>query len=109
MDQQQNTMASVSLGSAIGLVVLFCVSFCLGFIPIVSLLNLLIFPLQILLAVTGLVTGIMGLSQARALDGEGHAKALVGVIVPVLWGLLQALMIAMGVGLVMMMVLLDSL
>ena len=81
-----NTMANISLGSAIGLIVLFFVSFCLGMIPFVGMLNLLIYPLEWLLVFVAIGTGTMGLIQASKLDGVGRPQALMGVTIPILWG-----------------------
>lgn len=78
MNLQSNGPAAVSLGLGIGAFALVVVATCLGSVPVLSLLNFVVLPLQLALAFFAIVSGIVGFRTASALYGTGRGAALSG-------------------------------
>lgn len=81
MDHQSNRPAMVSLGAGVGTVALVMVGFCLGGLPILSLLNLLVYPLQLLTAFTAILSGMVGFRTSAALYGVGRGASMTGIAI----------------------------
>lgn len=92
-----NLLANISLGSAILLMILFVVGSCLGLIPLVGLIAIVLYPFQWLLAATAVVTGLLGYRNSTDMDGVGQVPALIGAITGTAYMLLQVLVVC-GVG-----------
>lgn len=87
-----NQPATISLVAAITMLALSILSMCIGFIPFVGMLSLFIYPINVALAITSIITGILGIRRA-AETGAGKGKAIAGTIIGSLYLLLQLVMI----------------
>ena len=100
MEQQTNVPATVSLAAAVTTVVLFLMTFCMSFVPIVSLCTFLMVPLGWLSGFVALVSGIVGYRLAGSMDDRGKGASLTGIAVSIVYFAIQALMflltLAMG-------------
>ncbi|MEO1268240.1 MAG: hypothetical protein AAFX99_09085 [Myxococcota bacterium] len=94
-----NTAATVSLLSGLGLIASFFIGMCLGFIPFIGLLALLLYPLDWILAIVAVVAGFMGIRES-AQSGEGKFESIVGMVIGFGFMILQlgliGLVIALG-------------
>ena len=81
MDEEanaQNTMAMVSAGAgAVGVIALL-LNCCIGFIPIVNMLGIIIFPVALLANIIAIITGILGFRTASE-TGVGKEMAMGGI------------------------------
>jgi hypothetical protein len=77
----KNTPASVALWSGIAVVALQIISFCIGWIPFVNFLNLLLVPLIFIADIVAIVTGFIGLKKANLLAGLGKGSAIAGLCI----------------------------
>ncbi|TNE89617.1 MAG: hypothetical protein EP330_10640 [Deltaproteobacteria bacterium] len=91
MDGETNLPATISLGSAITLALLWVIGMCVGLIPIIGLVTVVLYPINWLLALTAMITGFLGYRRAQELDGLGQAPALIGGVLGALWTALQLL------------------
>jgi hypothetical protein len=92
VEQQSNVAATVSLASGIATVVLTVVTFCLGFVPIVSMCNLLIWPLTWLTALVALISGVVGWCTAGLMEGTGKGASIAGIGISLGYFALQIVM-----------------
>jgi hypothetical protein len=97
VDQQTNTMGTVSLGLGITTVVLMFVGFCIGFIPFVSLLALFLWPLEAISATAAIATGFLGMRAAATMDGAGKGASIVGIVLGAAWYVFQLVVIGLVV------------
>lgn len=86
-----NTPALVSAIAAAALVVSFFIGVCIGFIPFIGLIALLLYPLDWILALVAIVAGIMGLRGVKE-TGEGQFESIIGMVVGAGFILLQLIM-----------------
>lgn len=104
MESRSNTLATVSLVCSIVLIVAWFGQMCVGIIPFIGFIALVLIPVEWILAIAGVITGILGWRTSAALDGEGRGPAAVGLAISAGWLLLQAVLLAMffflGVGFV---------
>ncbi|MFH1463212.1 MAG: hypothetical protein ABIO70_02390 [Pseudomonadota bacterium] len=89
---EKNTPASISLWTGVGVIALLILMFCLGFIPLLNLLALLLFPVVLIGDGVAIVTGIMGIKRANVLNGLGKGAAMGGMII----GILHLLLLLFG-------------
>ncbi len=94
---EKNTMATVALGSGIGIIVLQLLLICTGMIPFVNLLGIVIAPLMFICDAVAIVTGFMGLKKAKLLDGLGKGPAMAGLVIGILHVLFIVVMLIIGV------------
>jgi hypothetical protein len=78
VNYQANGPATVSLGVGIGAIVLAMVSVCIGSVPVLNLVNLVVLPLQLVAAFAAIVSGIVGFRTSAALYGVGRGAATAG-------------------------------
>ena len=93
---EKNTPASVALWSGVAVVALQIIVFCIGWIPIVNFLNLLLGPLVFVGDVVAIVSGFMGLQRAKLLNGLGKGSALAGLLIGGLHLLLVIVAVIVG-------------
>ncbi len=93
MDQQSNPWSLVSLGLGVGTWFVWFVGMCLGIV--IPFLSTLAFPVTWLMALIGLVTGMIGYRTAMVQDGEGRGAALLGIALNLTWILVQVLIMVM--------------
>lgn len=79
MKLQTNGPAMVSLGVGIGAIALTVGAVFIGSMPVLSLLNWIVAPLQLVLAFAAILSGIVGFRTASALYGVGRGAALSGL------------------------------
>ncbi len=82
-------MANVSLACGAGLIVLFFIGMCIGFIPFVGMLAILLYPLDWLLAIAAVITGALGIKQSAQFGGQGKGQAIAGMVMGLGFMLLQ--------------------
>ncbi len=93
----KNTQGTVALGSGIGVVFLQIAMVCIGIIPFVNFLNILVFPLILILDIVAIVTGIMGMKKAKLLDGLGKGPSIAGLAIGIGHILLMIVFIIIGI------------
>jgi hypothetical protein len=93
---QQNNKATVALGAGIAVVVLQILVICLGWIPIINLIVILLVPLLFIADITAVVAGFLGLKEANALGGLGKGSAIAGLCIGGAHLLLTALGVVVG-------------
>lgn len=79
----------------------------IGFIPFVGLLSLFIYPINLILAIASVITGIIGIRRAKE-TGVGQGQAIAGTIIGSLYLLLQLVIIVMMGGLGVVLVMLEN-
>ncbi len=94
---EPNTTGNIALGTGIGVIVLQLVIFCTGMIPFVNFVNLLLFPLVLILDVVAIVTGVMGMKKAALLDGAGKGPSIAGLVIGILHLLFIGFLVVLGV------------
>jgi len=94
---QTNSKATVALGAGIAVVVLQIVAFCMGMIPFVNFLVLLVLPVIFIADITAIVAGVLGLKEAGPLGGVGKGPAIVGIVIGA--GHLLLVVAGLGIGL----------
>ncbi|MCB9686571.1 MAG: hypothetical protein H6738_08280 [Alphaproteobacteria bacterium] len=99
MDEQSNTMATVSMVSGVAIWVLMAINFCLGFIPILNMLGFLLMPVMFLVGIAGVVTGILGFRQSRV-SSIGGGASIFGVVSCLAWFLVEGMLLIFAFGLV---------
>lgn len=85
MQSQPNTAATVSLVCGISLVVLWIGGMCLGFVPIIGFLALFLMPIEWMVAIAGVVTGIIGYRTSKTMNGQGSGAAIAGAAISTCW------------------------
>jgi hypothetical protein len=97
---ENNTTGTVALGTGIGVIVVQLLMVCTGLIPFVNFINLLLFPLVLILDVVAIVTGVMGMKKAKLLNGLGKGPSIAGLVIGVvhLVLILGALVLALIIG-----------
>ncbi len=104
-DEATHTLGTVSIGCASMLIVLYMMNTCLGAVPLLGLLSLFGYPLLALLAVTGVVTGVMGYRHAARRDSEvGKVPSILGAVICGLWLVFQVVAFGMATLLVVVIV-----
>ncbi len=98
MDQRSNGMATLALGSGVAVWVLFVLGMCVSFVPILNWFSFLFVLLEFVVALTGLVSGILGWRQARV-TAIGGTPAVVGMLLSLAWFLVEAMLLLLGLGL----------
>jgi hypothetical protein len=81
---ESNTTGTVALGSGIGVIVVQLLMLCTGMIPFVNFINILLFPLVLILDVVAIVTGIMGMKKANLIGGVGKGPSIAGLVIGIL-------------------------
>lgn len=71
---EKNTPAPISLWTGVGVIALLILMFCLGFIPLLNLLALLLFPVVLIGDGVAIVTGIMGSRGPTCSTGSARAR-----------------------------------
>ena len=115
MQSYSNTTATASLVCGISLLVCWVGGMCLGFVPLVGILAIFLMPIEWMLAIAGLITGIIGYRTAKTMDGQGSGAALAGALVSggwlamqiVLWASVTLLLVGMF-ALTLLMAVVDS-
>lgn len=96
MDQKSNVMGTVSLACGIGLIVCFFIGTCMSFVPFLGMFAIIFFPIDWILALAGLVTGIVGFTTSRTMDGVGAPQSLIGGGICGAWILMQVLVLGLA-------------
>jgi hypothetical protein len=91
MQPQPNTVATASLVCGLSLIVCFFGGMCMSFVPFVSLFVIVLMPIEWMLAIAGVVTGVLGYRASMARDGAGQVAAIVGGLISGMWILMQLL------------------
>jgi hypothetical protein len=94
---EKNTVATVALGSGIGIIVLQLLLICTGMIPIVNLLGIIIAPVMFICDIVAIVAGFMGLKKAKLLNGQGKGPAMAGLIIGILHVVFVVVMVIVGI------------
>jgi len=89
---EKNTPATIALWTGIAVIVLLILGFCLGFIPLLNLLTILIVPLVFIGDFVAIGAGFAGLKRAKELNGLGRGSAMGGLII----GALHLLFLVFG-------------
>jgi len=76
-----NPIARTSRRIGFALLITQAVSLCIGFVPLVNLLNLVVIPSLFVLDGIAIVTGILGVRRAREVDGIGKGASLTGIAI----------------------------
>ena len=90
-----NNLALISMIAGVALAVCFVVGTCIGFIPFVGFLSLFLYPVDWILAIVALVTGILGYRQAGLCGGLGLGQSIAGMVIGGLFILMQVVVILM--------------
>lgn len=92
MESRSNVVATVSLVCSILLLVCYFAGMCLGFIPFLGIFALILMPIDWLLAIVGLITGIVGYRMSTTMNGAGAVPGIVGALISGLWLLFQIML-----------------
>ncbi|MCA9495071.1 MAG: hypothetical protein KC621_34320 [Myxococcales bacterium] len=102
MDEQSNTMATVSMAAGVAIRVLTAINFCLGFIPILNMLGFLLLPIMLIVGIAGVVTGILGFRQSRV-SSIGGGASIFGIISCLAWFVVEGMLLLFAFGLIAVM------
>jgi len=95
----KNPLARVSMRVGIALVITQVASLCIGIIPLINLLNLILIPALFVMDAIAIVTGVMGLRRSSTVESIGKRESLIGLIA----GIVHLLLVG-GLILVMLLV-----
>jgi hypothetical protein len=90
--EQSNPWGTASLGLGLGTWVVWFLGMCMGMI--IPLLSSLTFPITWLMALAGVILGVIGYRTAMVTDGSGRGASLGGLALNLSWIVLQLVLMA---------------
>jgi len=107
MEEKTNIAANVSLGTGVAALVCLVIHWCIGCIPVLGLFAAVLFPIEILCALTAIVSGGIGIKMAGDLEGgTGKPQAIAGMVLGLLYfvilGAILVLAVMFGFGIVIL-------